>query len=204
MSQLTPEQVEDLLGPYLSDKVYDHLYQQIVLYLELLLRWNARTNLTSIRDPREIVQRHFGESLFASQHVLRGTRTLLDFGSGAGLPGVPIQLLRPDLQVTLAESQQKKCSFLRELIRILRLPTELWPFRVGALPDSKTFDTVTLRAVDRMPQALREASTRANLSILLLTTRQPASSLPGFKLQQEIIIPNSSHRTLQVLLRPCE
>src|SRR5260370_9522 len=110
---------------------------------DLLLKWNARTNLTAIRDPEEIVRRHFGESLFAARHLNPTTpdpspMTLLDFGSGAGFPGLPIALLRPDLQVTLAESQNKKAAFLREAVRTLILPNvEVWDARVEALPANR-------------------------------------------------------------------
>jgi 16S rRNA (guanine527-N7)-methyltransferase len=144
--------------------VPSELYTQLSAYLDLLVKWNARTNLTSIRDPEEMVRRHFGESLFAGVHL--GTRlssgaTVLDFGSGAGFPGLPIQLLHPEFQVTLAESQGKKASFLREVVRTLCLKAEVWAGRVEAMPavdgTPRRFDAVTLRAVDNMQQALAEA-----------------------------------------------
>ncbi len=90
--------------------------------------------------------------------------SLLDFGSGAGFPGLPIQLLLPEVRVTLAESQGKKASFLREAVRTLGLSTEVWPSRVEAMPEiagvPRQFDVVTLRAVDNMEQALAEARRR--------------------------------------------
>src|SRR3984957_5212512 len=104
MPTLTESAIEDLLQPYLTPP--SSLLPKLSLYLDLLLKWNARTNLTAIRDPEEIVRRHFGESLFAAQH-LGPCDPLLDFGSGAGFPGLPIAILRPDIQVTLAESQNK-------------------------------------------------------------------------------------------------
>jgi 16S rRNA (guanine527-N7)-methyltransferase len=110
-----------ILAPYLGTYPPPaDLYPQLSAYLDLLLKWNARTNLTAIRDPEEIVRRHFGESLFAGVHLaakLSSEATLLDLGSGAGFPGLPIQLLLPGLQVTLAESQNKKATFLREAVR---------------------------------------------------------------------------------------
>src|SRR3979490_2916864 len=111
MPALSESAIASLLTPYLSE-VPATLLPQLSTYLDLLLKWNARTNLTAIRDPEEIVRRHFGESLFAAQHLDAGTTTLLDFGSGAGFPGLPIALLCPDIQVTLAESQNKKATFL--------------------------------------------------------------------------------------------
>ncbi len=155
---LSESQIGDLLKPYLAGApTPPGLYSQLSVYLDLLLRWNARTNLTAIRDPEEIVRRHFGESLFAGIHIaplLPPSATLLDFGSGAGFPGLPIQLLLPELQVTLAESQGKKASFLREAVRTLNLKTEVWAKRVEEMPPDRRFDCVTLRAVDNMAVAL--------------------------------------------------
>ena len=99
MPTLPETRIADLLVPYLGDATTPpNLLPQLSLYLDLLLRWNARTNLTAIREPEEIVRRHFGESLFAGRHLaplLPAEATLLDFGSGAGFPGLPIQLLLP-------------------------------------------------------------------------------------------------------------
>lgn len=161
---LSESQIAALLGPYLSGAtVPPTLYAQLGLYLDVLLRWNARTNLTAIREPEEIVRRHFGESLFAGVHIqplLPAAATLLDFGSGAGFPGLPIQLLFPEFQVTLAESQGKKASFLREAVRTLNLKTEVWPKRVEEMPPDRRFHCITLRAVDNMDAALDTAATR--------------------------------------------
>lgn len=139
------------------------LAAELAVYLDLLLRWNARTNLTAIRQPEEIVRRHFGESLFTGcvlSAVLAKGATILDVGSGAGFPGLPIQLLRPDLQVTLAESQGKKASFLREACRTLGVKTEVFAARVETMPPARRFDAVTLRAVDNMALALDLAGDR--------------------------------------------
>jgi 16S rRNA (guanine527-N7)-methyltransferase len=165
---LPESRIAALLEPYLdAAPVFPGLYSQLSNYLDLLVKWNARTNLTAIREPEEMVRRHFGESLFAAVHL--GTRlppgaSVLDFGSGAGFPGLPIQLLHPELRVTLAESQGKKSSFLREAVRTLGLPTEVWAGRVEAMPAAdgmpRRFDAVTLRAVDNMQQALDEARQR--------------------------------------------
>jgi 16S rRNA (guanine527-N7)-methyltransferase len=161
---LSETQIAALLEPYLSGApTPSGLYTQLSAYLDLLLRWNARTNLTAIRDPEEIVRRHFGESLFAGVHLaplLPAPATLLDFGSGAGFPGLPIQLLLPELQVTLAESQGKKASFLREAVRTLNLKTEIWSKRVEEMPPDRRFHCITLRAVDNMAAALEAVPTR--------------------------------------------
>lgn len=172
METLSEARITELLRLYVgSAEVPARLYGQLSTYLELLIKWNARTNLTSIREPEEMVRRHFGESLFAGLQVgsrLEAGAALLDFGSGAGFPGLPIQLLWPELRITLAESQGKKASFLREVVRTLGLKTEVWAGRVEDLPmvgggvrgDARRFDAVTLRAVDNMERAVVEARGR--------------------------------------------
>jgi 16S rRNA (guanine527-N7)-methyltransferase len=177
MPTLSESAIAGLLVPYLPDPPVS-LLAQLSNYLDLLLKWNARTNLTAIRDPEQIVARHFGESLFAARHMNTSgldsdVATLLDFGSGAGFPGLPIALLRPDIQVTLAESQNKKATFLRETIRTLNLPNvDVWAARVETLPSNHQFGIVTLRAVDNMEAALSSAKARVapGGQLVLLTT----------------------------------
>ena len=171
---LSESQIATLLTPYLGPvPPPKNMMPRLSTYLDLLLKWNARTNLTAIRDPEEIVRRHFGESLFAGQHI-GPCETLLDLGSGAGFPGLPIALLHPEIPVTLAESQNKKATFLREVVRTLDLPNvEVWAARAESLPPTRQFHTVTLRAVDNMAAALTAAAPRATHQLLLLTSTPP-------------------------------
>lgn len=125
-------------------------------FCALLLRWSAHVNLTAIRDQEGILSRHFVESIACARALPAGIATLLDFGSGAGFPGVPIALCRPGVAVTLAESQGKKAAFLREAVRILGLSTTVHSGRAELL--AQEFDCVTLRAVDQMPEAIQMAS----------------------------------------------
>lgn len=161
IATLALTRIETLLRPYLGDYVpAPELVESLSTYLDLLVRWNARTNLTSIREPEQIVQRHFGESLFAGMALLprlTASAELLDLGSGAGFPGLPIQMLVPSLRVTLAESQNKKATFLREVVRTLALPTEVCAARAEILAPARQFEAVTLRAVDDMEAALAAA-----------------------------------------------
>jgi 16S rRNA (guanine527-N7)-methyltransferase len=171
-------------------------------YLALLLKWNARINLTAIRDPETIVRRHFAESIFAAQHVPADTAALLDYGSGAGFPGIPIAICRPEIGVTLAESQTRKSAFLREAVRTLQLRAEVWDRRVEDLPHARVFDCVTLRAVDKMEQACATAVPRLapGGSLLVFTTRSHESyldDLPGIGWQPPIPIPNSEQEILR-------
>jgi 16S rRNA (guanine527-N7)-methyltransferase len=125
-------------------------------YATLLRRWNERINLTAIRDEASIVSRHFIESIACARGLPIGIASLLDFGSGAGFPGIPIALCRPEIAVTLAESQGKKAAFLREAVRILGISAKVHSGRAETLDCQ--FDCVTLRAVDRMPKAVQSAS----------------------------------------------
>jgi 16S rRNA (guanine527-N7)-methyltransferase len=95
--------------------------EQVISYLKLLIRWNEKLNLTAIRDPVEILHRHFSESMFAGVNVPIERGRLADVGSGAGFPGLPLKILRPELQVFLIESNLKKAAFLAEVIRDLSL-----------------------------------------------------------------------------------
>jgi 16S rRNA (guanine527-N7)-methyltransferase len=192
---VTCDQISALLAPYLLHPPPAPLYGQLSLYLDLLLKWNARTNLTAIRDPEEIVRRHFGESLFAAHHLDPATTTLLDLGSGAGFPGLPIALLRPEIAVTLAESQNKKATFLREAARTLGLSVEIWASRAETMPESRQFHTVTLRAVDNMAAAIAAAAPRATPPVLFLTSTPPPLP-PTFTLNPPIPIPNTQSSIL--------
>jgi 16S rRNA (guanine527-N7)-methyltransferase len=91
--------------------------EQMLSYLGLLIKWNDKVNLTAIHDPVEILYRHFCESMFAIGAVPIESGRLADIGSGAGFPGLPLKILRPDLEVFLIESNVKKATFLAEVIR---------------------------------------------------------------------------------------
>ncbi len=161
--------------------------QHISTYIDILLCWNARINLTAIRDPEEIVTRHFGESLFAARHLFplypvsssvssvvrefdldfevaearrpTAEARVADLGSGAGFPGIPIKLWAPNIALTLIESNHKKATFLREVARALTLTdVDIQNARAETLPPS-TFNVVTLRAVERFAHALPIAAT---------------------------------------------
>lgn len=200
MATLSESAIAALLEPYLP--VPPAILPQLSSYLDLLLKWNARTNLTAIRDPEEIVRRHFGESLFAARHIDYKPSTLLDLGSGAGFPGLPIAILHPEIQVTLAESQNKKASFLREVVRTLSLSSEVWAAREKLLPTARRFDTVTLRAVDNMAAAVAAAESRATHQVIILTSTASAPALDSFPDQTRMPLPESQDRILLIASRP--
>jgi 16S rRNA (guanine527-N7)-methyltransferase len=94
--------------------------EQFLAYLDLLLKWNRKMNLTALRSPREIIIHHFLDSLLLLPHLPQNAR-LLDIGSGAGFPGLPLKIARPGLTFDLVEATAKKVSFLQEVIRCLGL-----------------------------------------------------------------------------------
>lgn len=181
--------------------LYPELSERFAEYLALLLRWNAKLNLTAVRQPQQIVERHFAESIYAAGQIPQITKTLLDFGSGAGLPGVPIAICRPEISVTLAESQQKKAAFLKEVVRALRLKAEVFAGRVESMPD-RLFDVVILRAVDKMEAATQTAVAKVapggRLILFATRTTQDAlqSGLPGLDWQSPVPIPGLAHGIL--------
>jgi len=90
-------------------------------YMALLLAWNEKINLTAIRDPLEMLYRHFCESMYAAFAVPLQAGRLADVGSGGGFPGLALKIIRPKLQVFLIESNVKKATFLAEVVRELEL-----------------------------------------------------------------------------------
>jgi 16S rRNA (guanine527-N7)-methyltransferase len=151
--------------------------EKFLAYLTLLQKWNARTNLTAIRDEEGILSRHFLESILCAHKLPQGIVSLLDFGSGAGFPGIPIALIRPEISVTLAESQNKKAAFLREAVRTLGLETKVHSARAETL--ATRFDAVTLRAVDNMSAAIPAAIQLLNPHgwLAILTTLKDAPAI---------------------------
>jgi 16S rRNA (guanine527-N7)-methyltransferase len=113
----TPDWFVQLLGPELSPSQIAQLYE----HYELLIRWNQRMNLTTVKPGPETVLRHYCESLFFAAHLPAAHKTIsvLDVGSGAGFPGIPMAILKPGWRVTLVESSQRKAVFLRESSRDL-------------------------------------------------------------------------------------
>jgi 16S rRNA (guanine527-N7)-methyltransferase len=99
----------------------DQQVLQIQQYIKILLAWNEKVNLTAIRDPLEILYRHFCESMYAAVAVPVENGRLADVGSGGGFPGLPLKIIRPDLRVFLVESNIKKATFMAEVIREIGL-----------------------------------------------------------------------------------
>jgi 16S rRNA (guanine527-N7)-methyltransferase len=127
------------------------LAMPLLAYLALLDRWNRTYNLTAIRDPREMVGKHLLDSLAMHPYIASGG-SLADLGTGAGLPGIPLALAKPALQVTLVESNGKKARFLREAVRTLGLANaRVAESRAEALNEPGAYDAITARALATLP-----------------------------------------------------
>lgn len=120
---------------------------QLASHYSALTHWNKRLNLTRIRDLKESVQFHYCESLFLARSLPPGTHRIVDIGSGGGFPGVPVAIFRPDCEVTLVESHQRKAVFLREATRRFE-NVRVISTRAGELRDQ--FDWLISRAVAPM------------------------------------------------------
>jgi len=132
---------------------------RLARYAELVERWSGRHNLVRFSSREELVQRHILDALAATP-LLRGTGSLLDVGSGAGLPGVPLLAVRPQWGGVLLEPRQKRWAFLKTVVRELGLEAEVLRSRYQDLGESPPFDLVTVRAVGGHEELLEWARNR--------------------------------------------
>ena len=107
-------------GEKIDIKFTEEQLNQFYEYMNLLLEWNEKINLTAITDPNEVILKHFIDSLTINKYIKENS-TLADVGTGAGFPGIPLKILRPDLKITLVDSLNKRINFLNEVINKLNL-----------------------------------------------------------------------------------
>ena len=120
-------------------------------YASLLLEWNEKFNLTAIKDIDEIEEKHFIDSLYLDKYVELNNKSLLDVGTGAGFPGIPLAIVHPTLSVMLLESNGKKISFLKEVVKQLELTNVIIiQGRAEELDQREKYDIVTARAVKEL------------------------------------------------------
>lgn len=181
----------------------------ISIYIDILQRWNRKINLSAVRRPEEMVTRHFGESLFAARHLLADPLLadqplrVIDVGSGAGFPGLPLKIYAPVIRLTLIEANQRKAAFLREVIRELKFgETEVFAGRAEDF--ASRADLVTMRAVEKFERAFSAAvalvAPRGRIA-LLIGARQVDTARraqPGLVWEPALAIPGSNERVLAV------
>jgi 16S rRNA (guanine527-N7)-methyltransferase len=241
--RMETSRIAALLQPFLTWPLSDRQLRDISTYIDMLLKWNQRMNLTAVRNPEEIVTRHFGESLFAAQALFparRGTAasgrpaeqssasptkalfdsaqakpgsqrnevetsfgsqlTVADIGSGPGFPGLPIKIWAPDIRLTLIESNHKKATFTKEVVRALRLEgVEVFTGRAENFPAASA-DVVTLRAVERfidvLAVAIERLRTGGRLALLVGEAQIDTARATELLWQEPIKIPQSNARVL--------
>lgn len=185
--------------------VSDEQVIQIQQYMKILQAWNEKLNLTAIRDPHDILYRHFCESMFAGVNVPVEKGRLADVGSGAGFPGLPLKILRPDLQVFLIESNVKKATFLAEVIRELGLKdSRVLVSRYEELGEEVApLDFVCSRAVGEVAALLEWAVSKqvaARQVILWIGTRDldQLQRIRTWDWREPILVPHSMRRLLLI------
>jgi 16S rRNA (guanine527-N7)-methyltransferase len=213
------DRIAALLSPFVTLSLSISQLKQISTYIDLLLRWNARMNLTAIRQEEEIVTRHFGESLFMARHLFpnpchpersqAGSNPphVLDIGSGAGFPALPLKIWAPQIHLTLIESNHKKTAFLREVSRALTLTNiDVIAERaevVAARPDFPRANIVTFRAVEHfeaiLPQATALTLPKGTLALLIGTAQlPPLTAETRVTWNPPIPVPQSQARVLSI------
>lgn len=202
-SALDSAQIARLLLPYatLSAKQLSQTRE----YITLLLKWNARVNLTAVRDAEQIVTRHFGESFFAAGQLVPPDwqGRVIDVGSGAGFPGIPLAMWATQAEVTLIESNSKKATFLREVVRTLELKNaRVVCQRAESFAGSA--ELVTMRAVEQfeksLPAAMRLVASGGRLGLMIgknqMGTVQKLAT--GFEWGEGLPVPGGHSRVLLI------
>lgn len=158
----TPDWFSELLGPGLSPSQIAQLYA----HYELLLRWNQRMNLTTVKPGPQMVIRHYCESLFFAAHLPAANPgiSVVDVGSGAGFPGIPMAILKPEWRVILVESVQRKSVFLRESTRTL---TNISVFNQRIEDVASKVDWLVARAVDPEEVLLQVPRLAPNIGLMI-------------------------------------
>lgn len=184
--------------------------QLLVDYVELLAKWNSTYNLTAIRHPDEMLSRHLLDSLAVSPYLLGNS--LLDIGTGAGLPGLPLALYRPDLDVVLLESRGKKARFVQQAILVLGLNNvTIVNDRVENYQPAEKFDTLISRAFAPVAQMLYLAGhhCRSGGRILAMKGKNPTAELAGVETEKyhideviELHVPNLEAERHLVMIAP--
>ena len=176
---------------------------QVEQYLQLLLKWNQKINLTAEKDPEEILKKHVFDSLQYCRAIEPGS-CVMDIGSGAGFPGIPLKIVFPELELVLVESQRKRCSFLETVVRELKLEqVTVLNVRAEDISEDRQSDAVVFRAVSGAQECLNLSARFLPPGGRVVLKKPPeehqADSNPEFLLQKEVSI-TSYHGVVSSLL----
>src|SRR5216684_2885609 len=182
---------------------YDEQVLQIQQYMKILLAWNEKINLTAIRDPLEILYRHFCESMYAAEALHFENGRLADVGSGGGFPGLALKIMRPGLRVFLVESNIKKVTFLAEVIRELGLRgAQVLARRYEELGEEMApLDYVCSRALGEFPAFLEWSEQIAAKQVILWIGARDLPEIQNIRTWEwgePIPVPHSLRRLLLV------
>ncbi len=171
---------------------------QLVAYYELVLKWNRKISLTTVTSPEEFAVRHLGEALFAADWIREGVTEVWDIGSGLGIPGIPMAIVRPRLSVKLVESNRKKAIFLEEACDALGLGNAtVIRTRLQSLPSFPKGSCVTLRAVERMEDLTAEVLGKAeDAQVLIFGGADLAVAKSAEQQLKQSLLPGSTARFL--------
>ena len=183
------EELSNEIGILLNEKQINQFYA----YMELLLDWNEKINLTAITAPEEIILKHFIDSMTIAKYIKEGAK-VIDVGTGAGFPGIPLKIIREDIEITLLDSLNKRINFLNEVINQLKLAEiQAVHSRVEEFGQNKkyreNFDCATSRAVANL-------STLAEYLIPLIKINGMCISMKGSDVKEEI---QQSERAISLL-----
>jgi 16S rRNA (guanine527-N7)-methyltransferase len=178
---------------------------QIQEYMKLLLAWNEKVNLTAIREPLDILHRHFCESMFPAKLVDLEGRRIADIGTGGGFPGLPLKILLPSAQIALVESSIKKATFLAEAIRTLGLNgVNVVVSRYEELGEELApIDYLCARALGDFSAFLKWAATSSvgtGRVILWLGAKdaEEVDKIEGWKWDSPVAVPQSLRRVILI------
>jgi 16S rRNA (guanine527-N7)-methyltransferase len=203
---LPPERFEEILrrrAPAFGLELSDQTLTRSGAYLSTLDSWRRKTNLTGDLTSEELVD-HTLESVLCSSLIAHGER-VVDVGSGAGFPGVPLAIARPDLPITLVEPRFKRAAFLRHVVRALALSNlTVFEGRVEEV-GGQTYDVATTRAVGDVRRWLGDGRLIRSGGSLMAWTTKPgglaAEIRPAFRLERSLEIPESRQRQIAVFRR---
>ena len=198
------EILEDLRLGLSPDSTFEQIKLQFTSYLHLLVKWNKKINLTSEKTVQEILQRHVFDSLHYCRAVFPNDR-IIDIGSGAGFPGIPLKIIYPNLNAMLVESQRKRCSFLNAVIHELSFgKTIVVNARAEQILPASSVDVVVLRAVSDINSCLKLAGRfleRGGKVVLKKDPDEKTNQTPqGFTLAEERVVLGYNEKQSNLLI----